>query len=350
MLDFLLIFRDSAQWNTPPESFSASISEDSSPSLFRIAFNSLAHPSSAVRAVAAEGIAKLLTAGRFRGAARAEGETLIAAALLHFVEDAAADGGELSTESVAMQQCLAVFFAGFSGRHPSNAAAIARAVVPAVRHALHAPPASRLARVGATHLGQYLLSLLEPAEQAVGAPTELAASASDAAYTLVAKELLLELEASTDDAPSGRHLAKILHAIPLVALGGGKPTGYGTVLGLAGRALEAVKDGATRTALSKFIQAVGDTAASAAPEDASPAPSTDAIPPPVAEGEHEEALRRAVHGPVAALFTPPGVVVATPARARKPSAGGTVARKKKAAASPAVSTDGDGPMLRRSGR
>jgi hypothetical protein len=353
MLDFLLIFRDSAPWNTPPTSFATPKSADAAPlpCLFSTAFSALGHSSPAVRGVAAEGVAKLLTAGRLRGAAAAEGEALAAAVLLHFVEDGA-DGGETAKESVAMQQCLAVFLAGFCARQPSNYAVVARAVVPAVRHAMHAPAASRLARVGATHLGQYLLSLLEPGEPAAGAPQELvAAAAADAAYGAAARELLLELEASADDAAASRHLAKILHAIPLEALAAGRTGGYAGVLGLAGRVLGGVRDAATRTALSKFIQAVGEAAGPSESEDApAPAPS-EALPPPVAEEEHEEAVRGAVHGPVAALFTPPGAAVATPARARKASAGGTARKKKAAPAATAASpSDGEGSSLRRSGR
>ncbi len=350
MLDLLLVFRDTAPWNTPPQSFASS----GAAGPFDLAFSCLAHSSPGVRGVAAEGVAKLLTAGRLRGAVAAEGEALAAAALLHFAEDA--DG---SGDVMAAQQCLAVFFAGFAGRHSSNAAAVARAVVPAMRHVLNAPAASRLGKVGPTHLGQYLLSLLEQPEQlTTGAAAGSAlAAASDAAYTLAARELLLEVEACAEDAVAARHLAKVLHAIPLVALVGGRQAVGVTVLGLAGRVLAGATDPATRTALAKFVQAVGDEAAAAGSGGAEEIPAASKeLPPPRSAEEQEEAARIALHGPVAGLFLPPGSVVETPARARKASSvGGAAAGRRKrapraAAASPASSADGDSHSLRRSTR
>ena len=358
MLDLLLIFRDTAPWNTPPTTFvkTAADGQQAAAGLFQTSFSALAHPSAAVRGVAAEGVAKLLTAGRFRGAAEAaEGDALAAAVLLHFAEDVDS-AGEPAKETLGMQQCLAVFFAGFARQHPSNAAAIGRAVVPAMRCVMHAPAGSRLSRVGATHLGQYLLSLLEPPEATTGGPDEAAAAATaaapDAAYAAAAAELLLELEASVDDdAAVGRHLSKVLHAIPLVALVSGRSAGYCSVLKLAERVLGAAKDAATRTALAKFIKAVGDAADAADPESER---AVRPLPEPTMTAEHEERVRRAVQGPVAELFNPPGAAAATPVRARKPSAGGTAQRKKKAAARSAAaspaSSDGEAPALRRSTR
>jgi hypothetical protein len=353
MLDLLLVFRDTASWNTPPQSFSAS--NVSGP--FNLVFSCLAHSSPGVRGVAVEGLAKLLTAGRLRGAAVAEGEALTAAALLHFADDADGFG-----EAAAAQQCLAVFFAGFAGRHPSNAAAVARVVVPTMRHVLNAPAASRLGKVGPTHLGQYLLSLLEQPEPTVAAAASgtalAAAAAADAAYSLAAVELLLEAEACTDDATAARHLAKVLHAIPLVALVGGRQAGGAAVLGLAGRVLAGATDPTTRTALAKFLQAVGDeAAATGSGEVETVSAAAKALPPPRPAEEQEEAVRLALHGPVAGLFLPPGSVIETPARARKASAvgGAAAARRKRApraaaAASPASSADGDAHSLRRSTR
>jgi hypothetical protein len=351
MLDLLLVFRDTAPWNTPPQSFAAATAPAGP---FHLAFTCLTHSSPGVRGIAAEGVAKLLTAGRLRGAAAAEGEALAAAALLHFAEDA--DG---SGDASAAQQCLAVFFAGFAGRHPSNAAAVARAVVPAMRHVLHAPAASRLGKVGPTHLGQYLLSLLEqpelPAAGAAAGTALAAAAAADAAYALAARELLLEVESCAEDAVAARHLAKVLHAIPLVALVGGRQAGGAAVLGLTGRVLAGATDSATRTALSKFLQAVGDEAAATAGGGGTEA-AAKALPPPRPAEEQEEAARLAVHGPVAGLFLPPGSVAETPARARKASAvgGAAAARRKRApraaAASPASSADGEAQSLRRSTR
>ena len=173
IMDALLIFRQSS-WNAVPKQLNTAYAvpgagggaadkegedkadatpEDTS-SIWNLVFSCLHHPSSGVRGTAAEGLGKLVLAGRIVSS-KVEHQLLLALALLYF--------SPMSESDVQLRQCLAVFFPAFANKEQSNALALAHLVFPALKHVGAAPKTSPLSKVNALQLGQYLLSVMDEA-------------------------------------------------------------------------------------------------------------------------------------------------------------------------------------------
>ena len=88
-------------------------------------FSCLHHASSEVRAVAAEGLGKLVLGGRIVSS-KVEHQLLLALSLLYF--------SPLSESDAQLRQCLAVFFPAFAAKEQANALALAHLVLPALKH------------------------------------------------------------------------------------------------------------------------------------------------------------------------------------------------------------------------
>jgi len=168
IMDALLIFRQSS-WNAVPAQLNTAYSvpgdvgerqdktdgtpEDTS-SIWNLVFSCLHHASSGVRGTAAEGLGKLVLAGRIVSS-KVEHQLLLALTLLYF--------SPMSEADVQLRQCLAVFFPAFANKDQSNALALAHLVFPALKHVGAAPKPSPLSKVNALQLGQYLLSVMDEA-------------------------------------------------------------------------------------------------------------------------------------------------------------------------------------------
>ena len=170
MMDALLIFRQSS-WNAVPKQLNTEFTvpgetaseghkdgvedgETDTSSVWNLVFSCLHHPSSGVRGIAAEGLAKLVLGGRIVSS-KVEQQLLLALTLLYF--------SPLSESDAQLRQCLAIFFPAFAAKDPANALSLAHLAFPALKHIAAAPKASPLSKVNALQVGQYLLSVMDEA-------------------------------------------------------------------------------------------------------------------------------------------------------------------------------------------
>mmetsp|Transcript_40294 Transcript_40294/g.97970 ORF Transcript_40294/g.97970 Transcript_40294/m.97970 type:complete len:473 (-) Transcript_40294:155-1573(-) len=276
--DLAMAYR-APEWAALPDS----LASEGSSSIFPKLFGHLASPMPLVRAVAAEGFAKLLVSARLRGSAGVEREALTALTLVFFSPH--------TDDGTSLRQCLAVFFPTFVRRSPSSmhllesvflhclryaptpgphrsipltfTASLTQltndlycffhvtddCVLPTrlPRHVMHAPKTCSISRVSVSQLGQYLISVIASADVEGAKPIQSSATQERIAVSLC-NEILCD-----PDAPATKHLIKVLQSCNLSEAG---PSVLCTLHSLSSRAANQMSDGVTASLMVKFCQQI----------------------------------------------------------------------------------------------